>query len=99
MEEPFDLLPQTERLLRKLEALEEPLIQVWGWPGSGKAVLLRCLLEWQGPRARGLSLGDFAREDELRETLQSAHAAGVRWLVASGRSAEGLAAVARWLVP
>jgi DNA-binding SARP family transcriptional activator len=99
MEEPVDLLPQTERLLRKLEGREEPLIQAWGWPGSGKAVLLRCLLERKGPRARGLSLGDFAREDELRETLKEAHAAGVRWLVASGRSTEGLAAAARWLVP
>src|SRR5829696_886779 len=99
MDEPLHLLPQTERLLRRLEVLEEPLIQVWGWPGAGKSALLRALFEKHGPLARGLSVGELSREGKIREALEAAHDAGVRWLVVSGRPGEALEEAAVWLRP
>jgi DNA-binding SARP family transcriptional activator len=85
-----------------LEALEEPLVQVWGWPGTGKSTLLSAFLHRQGARATGLSLGDLVQEgapEKIREVVEAAHGAGVRWLVASGRSGAGLEEAARWLKP
>ncbi|HYG65780.1 MAG TPA: hypothetical protein VEL74_24570, partial [Thermoanaerobaculia bacterium] len=90
MDEPLYLLPQTERLLRRLESLEAPLVQVWGWPGAGKSALLRALLEKQGTRSQGLSLGELSRDGKIRETLEAAHDTGVRWLIVSGRPGEAL---------
>jgi DNA-binding SARP family transcriptional activator len=99
MDEPLHLLPQTERLLRRLESMEEPLVQVWGWPGAGKSALLRGLLQSRGPETRGLSLGDLSREGKIREALEAAHDAGVRWLVVNGRPGEALEEAAVWLRP
>ncbi|HYN22200.1 MAG TPA: hypothetical protein VE078_14665, partial [Thermoanaerobaculia bacterium] len=90
------LLPHQERLLRRIEALETPLVQVWGWPGSGKSALLAAFCERQGDGARGLSLGELEAEG-LRETVQAARVA--RWFVALGDSRESLDEVARWLHP
>lgn len=93
------LLPHRERLLRRIEALETPLVQVWGWPGSGKSALLRDLLDRYGSEAAGLSLGDLQDEAAVRASLEEARAAGARWLVAIGGSGERLADAARWLHP
>jgi DNA-binding SARP family transcriptional activator len=96
------LLPQAERLVARLRALETPLVQVWGWPGSGKSALLAAFLDSQGTSAIGLSLGDFAEGAEgegLRERIETAHAAGIRWLVVAGDPGESVSEAARWLRP
>jgi len=101
--EPYHLFPQVERLLRGIESRESPLVQLWGWPGSGAAAVVEAFLARQGRRARGLPLAALAAgsgEAALRETLEAAHEEGVRWLVAAGEPpAERLAAAERWLVP
>ena len=43
MAESPSLLPQVDRLLRRIETLESPLVHVWGWPGTGRAALLEAL--------------------------------------------------------
>ncbi|HEX6865554.1 MAG TPA: hypothetical protein VF414_22190, partial [Thermoanaerobaculia bacterium] len=58
MDTPF-LLPHQDRLLRRIDSMETPLVQVWGWPGSGKSALLQALLDGHGPEAKGLSLGEM----------------------------------------
>jgi len=93
------LLPQAERLVARLAALDTPLIQVWGWPGSGKSALLAAFLERQAGAATGLSLGALADTRSLRDAVEMAYAAGTRWLVAAGDPGEGLAEAARWLRP
>ncbi|MFL6289695.1 MAG: hypothetical protein ACJ759_02250, partial [Thermoanaerobaculia bacterium] len=101
METPY-LLPHQDRLLRRIESLETPLVQVWGWPGSGKSALLQALVERSGSAARGLSLGELEDLDggpALRETVEKARGEGVRWLVALGEPRERLAEMARWLHP
>jgi DNA-binding SARP family transcriptional activator len=93
------LLPHRERLLRRIESLETPLVQVWGWPGSGKSALLQALLERHGPEARGLSLGEVEDRAGLRRSIEEAREAGARWFVASGAAEERLAEASRWLRP
>jgi DNA-binding SARP family transcriptional activator len=93
------LLPHRERLLRRIESLETPLVQVWGWPGSGKSALLQALLEQHGSEARGLSLGEVEDRDGLRRSIEEARERGVRWLVAAGAAEERLAEASRWLRP
>jgi DNA-binding SARP family transcriptional activator len=101
--EPSHLFPQVERLLRGIESRESPLVQLWGWPGSGAMAVVEAFLARQGRRARGLPLAALeagAGEAALRETLEAAHEEGVRWLVAAGEPpAERLAAAERWLTP
>ncbi len=96
-----DLLapPHGERLVRRLRALEEPLIQVWGWPGTGRAVLLEALLTAEGERAVGLSPGDLRGEGELRSALAAARAHRVRFLVAGACTPEQAVTAAQWLTP
>ncbi|MES1242216.1 MAG: BTAD domain-containing putative transcriptional regulator [Acidobacteriota bacterium] len=93
------LLPHRERLLRRVESLETPLVQVWGWPGSGKSALLQALLERHGSEARGLSLGEVEDRDGLRRSIEDARERGARWLVAAGAAEERLAEASRWLQP
>jgi DNA-binding SARP family transcriptional activator len=93
------LLPQAERLIGRLRALDTPLVQVWGWPGSGKSALLAAFLEAQGTAAAGLSLGVLADARDLREQIETAHGAGIRWLVVPGDPGDRLAEAARWLRP
>ncbi|HSS76074.1 MAG TPA: BTAD domain-containing putative transcriptional regulator [Thermoanaerobaculia bacterium] len=101
--EPYHLFPQVERLLRGIEARDSPLVQLWGWPGSGATAVLEALLARQGRRALGLSLAALetgADDASLRATLEEAHVEGVRWLVTSGEPpAERLALAERWLIP
>ena len=92
------LLAHRERLLARIERLDPPLIQLWGWPGSGASGVLSVLLGRQGQRARGLSLGELG-EAGLRGAVESTHEAGIRWLVASGDPGEGILEAARWLRP
>ncbi len=93
------LLPHRERLLRRIQTLETPLIQVWGWPGSGKFALLQALLERLGSEAQGLSLGEAADPATLRSSIDEARERSVRWLVATGVPDELLADASRWLRP
>jgi DNA-binding SARP family transcriptional activator len=96
-----DLLapPHGERLIRRLRALEEPLIQVWGWPGTGRADLLEYLLTAEAERAVGLSAGDLRGERELRSALDAARAHRVRFLVAGACTPEQAGTAAQWLTP
>ena len=96
MDTPY-LLPHQDRLLRRIDSLETPLVQVWGWPGSGKSALLRALLEHQGAAARGLSLDEVEGSPDAGRSAASAER--VRWLVAMGGSRERLAEVSRALHP
>ena len=98
--EPYHLFPHIDRLLRGIEARESPLVQVWGWPGSGEMAVLEALVARQGRRALALPLAAVADEAALREALESAHDVGVRWLVALGQPpADRLATAERWLRP
>jgi DNA-binding SARP family transcriptional activator len=96
-----DLLapPHGERLVRRLRALEEPLIQVWGWPGTGRASLLEALLTAEGERAVGLSPADLRGERELRTALEAARSHRVRFLIAGACTAEQAITAAQWLTP
>lgn len=93
------LLPHRERLLRRIESLDTPLVQVWGWPGSGKSALLQALLEQRGAEACGLSLGEIEDATGLRRSIEEARAHGVRWFVASGAREDRLAEASRWIRP
>src|SRR5436305_10817131 len=98
--EPYHLFPHVERLLRGIESRESPLVQLWGWPGSGDVAVLEALLARQGRRALGLPLATMADEAALREALEAARDVGVRWLVTLGEPpAERLATAERWLLP
>ncbi|MBW8876789.1 MAG: hypothetical protein JF614_17640 [Acidobacteria bacterium] len=98
--EPYHLFPQVERLLRGIESRESPLVQLWGWPGSGGMAVLEALLARQGRRALGLPLATVGDEAALREALEAARDVGVRWLVALGEPpAARLATAERWLLP
>lgn len=99
MMETAHLLPHLERLLRRIELADTPLVQVWGWPGSGKSALLASFLESHGRSAVGLSLGELADPAETRRSVESAHAMGARWLVASGGPESRLTEAVRWLRP
>jgi DNA-binding SARP family transcriptional activator len=92
--------PPIDRLLSRIAAMESPLVQLWGWPGSGRTLVLETLLARQGREALGLPLAALTSEGALREALEAARAEGVRWLVANGRPArERIAGAERWLLP
>lgn len=99
MPESPSLLPQVDRLLRRIELLESPLVHVWGWPGSGRAAVLEALLERERRSAVGLPLAVFDSDDALRGAIEEAHGQGARWLVAPAKPGERLARAERWLRP
>jgi len=100
MSEAVPFLPQLDRLLRRIETAESPLVQLWGWPGTGKMALLEGLLARQGRRAIALPMAAMASEESLREALEAAHDLDARWLVAIGApAAERLPQLERWLRP
>lgn len=72
----MDRGPQIDRLLARLRASAAPVIQVWGWPGSGRAEVLAALLADADESAHGLSPGT-ASADAVREAV----AEGARWIV------------------
>lgn len=88
------LVPQAERLLRRIEGLEVPLVELWGWPGSGSSAVLQALLMRQD--VAGLALADLAPEEPARAVLA---AATVRRLVVAGDPAQYLDDLAGWLRP
>ncbi len=97
MSEPFHLFPQLDRLVDRIESLDAPFVQLWGWPGSGRATVLEALLARHAGRAAALPLAALGEEPTLRQALA---ADGVRWLVVTGRPEEGrLAEAERWLRP
>src|SRR3982751_814125 len=99
MPEPAQL-PSADRLLSRIAALDAPLVQLWGWPGSGRTAVLEALLARHGRQALGLPLAAVGSEAVLREALEGAREVGVRWLVASGRpDQERIAQAERWLLP
>jgi DNA-binding SARP family transcriptional activator len=99
MSEPAQF-PPSDRLLSRIAALDSPLVQLWGWPGSGRTAVLEALLARYGHQALGLPLAAVGSEAALREALEAAREVGVRWLVASGRPApERIAEAERWLLP
>lgn len=92
--------PSSDRLLSRIAALDAPLVQLWGWPGSGRTAVLEALLARHGRQALGLPLAAVGSEAVLREALEGAREVGVRWLVASGRpDQERIAQAERWLLP
>jgi DNA-binding SARP family transcriptional activator len=95
MAEATPLLPQAERLVRRIDGLEAPLIELWGWPGSGAAAVLQTLLA--RPGASGLALAELAGERPAETLL--AGAAENRLLVVVGDPGERLAELAAWLRP
>jgi DNA-binding SARP family transcriptional activator len=99
MPESPSLLPQVDRLLRRIEVLESPLVHVWGWPGSGRQALLEAFLERERRFAVGLPLAAFDSDDALRNAIEEAHGQGARWLVAPAEPGERLARMERWLRP
>lgn len=88
-------VPHAGRLVRRIQALEGPLVQVWGWPGTGRAAVLETLLHLEPERAVGLSLDDLTGDAERRDRRVN----GARWLVANSLPAELLAGLARGLRP
>jgi len=88
------LVPQAERLLRRIEGLEVPLVELWGWPGSGSSAVLQALLARQD--VAGLTLADLAPAEPARAALAAATA---RRLVVAGDPAQYLDDLAGWLRP
>lgn len=93
------LLPHLDRLLRRIESVEAPLIHVWGWPGSGRTALLSSFLDRLGSGAVGLSLADLANGEAVQRAVEGAARAGARWLVANGGPEAGLAEAVHHLRP
>lgn len=98
MAESLSLLPHLERLLRRIDSLESPLVHVWGWPGSGREALLEALLARERS-AVGLPLAAFESDEALRHAFEEANERDARWLVASGDPGDRLARAERWLRP
>ncbi len=90
--------PHAGRVAELVEALGTPLVQVWGWPGSGRGAALDVLLERLGERARGVAPAELAEPARRRDLLAKALADGVRWLVCHSLPAGGAesSAVADW---
>ena len=54
--------PHGDRILARLQQLEQPVVQLWGWPGSGKAALLRLLAARQGEAVAWLARDQLMAE-------------------------------------
>lgn len=98
--ESLHLYPQVDRLLGRIESLDAPLVQLWGWPGSGATVVLEALLARHGRWAVALPQAALAGEEALREAIAAAQEEGARWLVANGALSESWCSEAElWLLP
>lgn len=73
--------PHVERLVRRVQVLDAPLIQLWGWPGSGQQAVLDALVAEDPHLAQPISVEDLAEEGALRRAVAAAAAAGAHWLV------------------
>lgn len=74
--------PHVARCLSLLDDLETPVLQVWGWPGSGRGALLAALLERDG--AAPLAPADLGETGRRRQAVAAAVGRGARWLVVQG---------------
>ncbi|HEX6201703.1 MAG TPA: hypothetical protein VF100_01795, partial [Thermoanaerobaculia bacterium] len=72
--------PHVERLVRRVLALDGPVIQIWAWPGSGQQAVLDALTE-DARFGQPLSLEVLADPQSLAADVEAAFAAGARWLV------------------
>ncbi len=68
--------PQIPRLLRLIDELEAPVVEVLGWPGSGRAALLAALLDRD--TAVGLAPEALASEAAAGEAVRAAVRAPAR---------------------
>ncbi|HEY0783587.1 MAG TPA: BTAD domain-containing putative transcriptional regulator, partial [Thermoanaerobaculia bacterium] len=98
MAEPSHLVPHLERLLKRVEEAETPFVQVWGWPGSGKAALIQALLEREGRGAAALPIAALSSEDAFLAASRKAEGAHT-FVVAGEPGATGLSQATRWLLP
>jgi DNA-binding SARP family transcriptional activator len=71
--------PQADRCLALLDRLKAPVVQVWGWPGSGRGAVLAALLEREASAA--LAPADLSSAARRRRAVSEALAAGARRLV------------------
>jgi DNA-binding SARP family transcriptional activator len=72
--------PHVRRLVRRVRALDGPLIQIWSWPGGGQQAVLDALTE-DARLGQPLSLDDLGDEVALTRAVDAAVASGARWLV------------------
>jgi len=89
------------RLLQRIERLDTPLVQIWGWPGSGKAELLSAFLAVHEGEAVGLAMDELANDAvDAVDAVDAAWRDKVRWLVVLGNPGDDrLRQVARRLRP
>jgi DNA-binding SARP family transcriptional activator len=105
---PRDVPPHVGRLLARLGELPSPVIQVWGWPGTGKRALLEALLDREGRPdpdgeelggARALARAEVDREERLQATLERPEVVAARWLVGLDLPPEAVVTACRLLRP
>lgn len=80
------LPPREERLFRLLRTRPGPVLQVWGWPGSGTGVLLEALTLAEQGRVRRFARRDLASRANRRKILEEARQEGARWFIGSAPS-------------
>ncbi|HVR28264.1 MAG TPA: BTAD domain-containing putative transcriptional regulator [Thermoanaerobaculia bacterium] len=91
--------PHYARVRALLDALDAPVVQLWGWAGTGKRAILQALLEDQ-PGAEYLPAAWLAAPDKLEQRLRRRIGRRPALLVCEGdRVPHGLAPVASWLRP
>ncbi len=73
--------PHADRVAELVEALGTPVVQVWGWPGSGVGAVLDALLDRLGESARGVSPADLSETGRWTVLLSQALDGGARWLI------------------
>lgn len=73
--------PHAGRVAGLVQALGTPLVQVWGWPGSGRGAVLDALLERLGATARGVAPADLAEPGRWSAVVRRGAEEGARWLV------------------
>lgn len=95
---PASALPHAARILRRMALLEAPVVQLWGWPGTGKSGILATLAGQAG--SVGVALGATQSAAGWKSALFRARDAGASWAVlAAAPSPVLLDRAARWLPP
>ena len=90
-------LPSYDRLRKVVAALDAPIVQLWGWPGSGKRTFLEHLLHEDG--VGFVAAREMEGDSALDERLDALRQLGVSWLIADLPAASDLSAVSRRLRP
>jgi DNA-binding SARP family transcriptional activator len=83
--------PHLTRLLQLLRSLPGPLVQVWGWPGTGKRGVLEGLAGAEGEGAVWVSAAELAAPEPWPER--------VRWILCADPGAADLGPAAAALGP